>query len=67
MYLALREYADWLARAPANDGRRRAVVRESDGAYNWLVNWDANNSRYWQRELERRGVGAAIRRAGRRR
>jgi hypothetical protein len=66
MFLALRAYVDWLESAPAGDARRRAVVREADRAYNWLVNWDSNNSQYWQRELERQGIGATIRRAGRR-
>jgi hypothetical protein len=65
MYLALRAYVDWLTRASAGDARRRAVVREADRAYNWLVNWDNNNSQYWQRELERQGIGATIRKSGR--
>lgn len=66
MHHAVRAYVDFLQRAPRSDPRRAAAVREANLAYNWLVNWDNNNSGFWQEELERAGVGRAIRAAGRR-
>ena len=65
MYLAVRAYADFLARAPRTDLRRRAALREADATYNWLVNWDNNNSSFWSAALEGEGIGRVIRQAGR--
>lgn len=66
MYHAVRAYTDFLARAPRTDGRRAAALREANLTYNWLVNWDNNNSRFWEQALEEEGIGRAIRQAGRR-
>jgi hypothetical protein len=66
MYHAVRAYVDFLKRAPRTDARRGAAVREANLAYNWLVNWDNNNSSFWEDELERSGIGRSIREAGRR-
>lgn len=66
MYHAVRAYADFLARAPRTDVRRTAALREANLTYNWLVNWDNNNSRFWEQALEEEGIGRAIRQAGRR-
>ena len=66
LYLALRAYAAFLARAPGASRATLAVVREADRVYNRLVNWDNHNSRFWQEELEASPEAAAIRRAGRR-
>lgn len=65
MYLAVRTYADFLSRAPRADARRRAALREADATYNWLVNWDNNNSSFWSAALEGEGIGRVIRQAGR--
>ncbi|MCC6929630.1 MAG: hypothetical protein IT359_11625 [Gemmatimonadaceae bacterium] len=65
MYHAVRAYADFLARAPRTDIRRRAALREADATYNWLVNWDNNNSSFWSVALESEGIGRTIRQAGR--
>ncbi|MFN8667061.1 MAG: hypothetical protein U0164_07610 [Gemmatimonadaceae bacterium] len=65
MYHAVRAYADFLARAPRSDVRRRAALREANATYNWLVNWDNNNSRFWSEALEADGIGRTIRQAGR--
>jgi hypothetical protein len=68
-YLALRAYADWLARtepqAAAVAAERRRVAREADRVYNLLVNWDATNTRFWRETLARGDAARAIRRAGR--
>lgn len=66
MYHAVRAYTDFLSRAPRTDVRRAAALREANQTYNWLVNWDNNNSRFWEQALEQEGIGPAIRRAGRR-
>lgn len=66
MYHAVRAYTDFLTRAPRTDVRRAAALREANLTYNWLVNWDNNNSRFWEQALEAEGIGRAIRQAGRR-
>ncbi|MBK6306285.1 MAG: hypothetical protein IPF47_11470 [Gemmatimonadetes bacterium] len=66
MYHAIKGYADFLARAPRSDARRAAALREANLTYNWLVNWDNNNSPFWADALEAEGIGRTIRQAGRR-
>lgn len=66
MYYAVRAYADFLSRVRTGDARRAPALREANQAYNWLINWDNNNSTFWADELEAEGIGRTIRRAGRR-
>jgi len=64
LYFALRAYAKWLDAANARTPGLAAVIREADGVYNRLVNWDANNSRFWGNRLESSAEARSIRRAG---
>ena len=64
LFYALRAYARWLDRATAATPGLAAIVREADQVYNRLVNWDANNSRYWGETLETSAEARSIRRAG---
>jgi len=67
--LALRAYGDWLVRteprAATMRAERQRIAREADRVYNLLVNWDANNTTFWQERLEQSPEARAIRRAGR--
>jgi hypothetical protein len=65
LYPALRTYVTWLARPGTSPAERRRIAREADGAYRWLVDWDANNSTFWKTALEAEGIGRAIRVAAR--
>lgn len=62
--IAIRVYAEWL-KASAPGAERRRVLREANTMYNWLVNWDNNNSRLFLELMERDGTARAIREAGR--
>lgn len=65
LYVALKAWVAWLGRPGISPAERRRVAREADGAYRWLVDWDANNSGFWKGALEAEGIGRAIRMAAR--
>lgn len=67
MFHAVRAYARVLERMPPSDAHVGVVLREANVVYNWLASWDNNNSRVFQDEMERAGIGGIIRRAGKRR
>jgi len=64
LYYALWAYARWLDDATARTPGLAAVVREADQVYNRLINWDANNSRFWKGALASSPEARSIRRAG---
>jgi hypothetical protein len=64
--ISVRVLAEWLKSAPAGQERSR-VLREANTMYNWLVNWDNSNSRFFLEQMERDGTARIIRTAGRQR
>lgn len=65
MWLALQVYVTWLESAKPSP-QMRTVVKEADVCYNWLVNWDSNNSRFWRQYLENHPVVSKLLDAGKR-
>jgi hypothetical protein len=61
---ALVAFAQALAQPSANGRRSKALLREGDGLYNRLLNWDASYSQAFPRRLAASDAARALRAAG---